>query len=91
MLQRAYFDKEGAGDAVEIVKLYQREWDDDKKMFRDAPRHDFTSHAADSLRMMAIAWREDAVAVKPPEPKFPTQQTLNELIKAQTRKRLSDD
>lgn len=79
MLQRAYFDKEGAGDAVEIVKLYQREWDDDKKMFRDAPRHDFTSHAADSLRMMAIAWREEYKEPTKPEPKFWNDLTLDEL------------
>ena len=40
-------------------RQYQREWDDDKKTFRDKPRHDHTSHCADALRMMAVAWREN--------------------------------
>jgi len=71
MLPRVWFDKENTGDAVELLKQYQREWDDDKKAFRDKPRHDFTSHCADGFRMLAIAWREN----KPKEPekvaKFP--------------------
>ena len=29
-------------------------------MFRDKPRHDWTSHAADAFRYTAINWREEA-------------------------------
>lgn len=88
LLPRAYFDKIHAGDAVELLKLYQREWDDDKKIFRDTPRHDFTSHAADSFRMLAIAWREDHKSNVPPEePRFPQHRTFNEIMARQTRRR----
>jgi phage terminase large subunit len=59
MLPRVWFDKENVGDAVELLKQYQREWDDDKKTFRDKPRHDHTSHSADAFRMMAVAWKEN--------------------------------
>lgn len=90
MLPRAYFDKELAGDAVELVKLYQREWDDEKKMFRDLPRHDFTSHAADSLRMLAIAWAEEFKSKEPDPPRWPHQRTMNEIIARQTRRREQD-
>lgn len=55
---RMWFDREKTGEAVELLKQYQREWDDDKKAFRDKPRHDFTSHCADAFRMMAVAWQE---------------------------------
>lgn len=64
MLPRCWFDKENTGDAVELLKQYQREWDEDKKAFRDKPRHDHTSHCADALRMLAVSWREN----KPKEP-----------------------
>jgi NADPH-dependent 7-cyano-7-deazaguanine reductase QueF-like protein len=47
-----------------LLKQYQREWEEDKKTFRDKPRHDFTSHCADAFRMMAISWKE-----LKPEPK----------------------
>jgi hypothetical protein len=69
MLPRVWFDKERTGEAVELLKQYQREWDDDKKAFRDKPRHDFTSHCADGFRMLAIAWREN----KPKEPEKPVE------------------
>lgn len=67
MLPRAWFDTSTA-DGFEALKQYQREWDDDKKTFREKPRHDWTSHPADAMRMAAIAWREErpAEAEKPP-------------------------
>jgi phage terminase large subunit len=58
-LLRSWFDAEKTIDGIECLRQYQREWDDDKKMFRDKPRHDWTSHGADAFRMLAIAWRED--------------------------------
>jgi hypothetical protein len=57
-LTRSWFDI-GCDEGIECLKQYQREYDDDKKMFRDKPRHDWTSHGADAFRMLAIAWREE--------------------------------
>lgn len=67
MLPRVWFDRSNTYDAVELLKQYQREWDEDKKTFRDKPRHDFTSHCADAFRMLALSWRE----IKPKEPEKP--------------------
>jgi hypothetical protein len=67
MMPRVWFDRENCYDAVELLKQYQREWDEDKKTFRDKPRHDFTSHAADAFRMLALSWRE----IRPKEPEKP--------------------
>ncbi|CAB4121972.1 Terminase-like family [uncultured Caudovirales phage] len=58
-LMRAWFDIEKTMDGIECLRQYQRDYDDDKKVFRDKPRHDWTSHGADAFRMLAIAWRED--------------------------------
>jgi phage terminase large subunit len=44
---------------VEALRQYQREWDEDKKAFRQKPRHDWTSHYADGFRMGAVGYRED--------------------------------
>lgn len=57
-LTRSWFDFK-CDEGIECLKQYQREYDDDKKMFRDKPRHDWTSHGADAFRMLAIAWREE--------------------------------
>ena len=51
-------------DGIECLRQYQREWDDDKRCFRDKPRHDWTSHGADAMRMASIAWSE-AIKAKP--------------------------
>lgn len=64
---------------LESLRQYQREWDDDKKRYRDRPRHDWTSHGADSVRYMAIAWREEAAKQEPPKPKFWDDLSLNAL------------
>ena len=64
---------------LESLRQYQREWDDDKKRYRDRPRHDWTSHGADSVRYMAIAWREEAAKQEPPKPKFWNDLSLNAL------------
>lgn len=59
MMPRVWFDRDNCETAVELLKQYQREWDEDKKTFRDKPRHDNTSHCADAFRMMAVSWQEN--------------------------------
>ena len=58
-LMRSWFDAEKCHEGIECLRQYQREYDEDKKVFRDKPRHDFTSHGADAFRMLSIAWREE--------------------------------
>ena len=61
-----WFDKDRTYDGLEALKQYQREYDEDKKAFRQTPRHDWTSHPADAFRMLAIAWGAEP-KVKPPD------------------------
>lgn len=75
-----WFDDEKCGEGLEALRQYQREWDEDKKAFRERPRHDWTSHPADAFRMLAVAWRGEP---KPEPEKGPlkdlTNSSLNEL------------
>jgi hypothetical protein len=59
MLPKVYFDQERCHAGIESLRQYQREYDEDKKAYRATPRHDWTSHAADAFRMLAIAWRNE--------------------------------
>lgn len=77
VLRKTYFDAEKCRDGIESLKLYRREWDDGKKVFRDRPLHDWTSHAADAARYMAIAYREASPEARRPEPKFAFRGTDN--------------
>ena len=69
ILPRVYFEAERCRDGIEALRQYQREYDEDKKAYRQNPRHDWTSHPSDAFRMLAVSWQE--IADKPPalEPK----------------------
>lgn len=65
-LSICWFDDERCYEGLEALRQYQREYDEDKKAFRERPRHDWTSHPADAFRMLAVAWAgEDAPEKKP--------------------------
>jgi hypothetical protein len=88
-LKTAWFDEQ-CESGLEALKAYQREYDEDKRMFRDKPRHDWTSHFADSFRYSCLVWKSEREKAPIPEPRWPQQQTINELIRRQTRKRMEE-
>ena len=84
-LTRTWFDHKTI-DGIECLRQYQREYDEDKKVFRDKPRHDWTSHGADAFRYLAIVWKDEAKITMPDEPirglfVGKTEVSLNELWK----------
>jgi hypothetical protein len=88
-LADAYFD-ERCREGLDALKQYQREFDEDKKCFRDRPRHDWTSHYADAFRYACLVWREEMKPRAPAAPRFQQDLTINEMIRRQTRRRLED-
>ena len=84
-LTRTWFDNR-CEEGIECLRQYQREWDDDKKVFRDRPKHDWTSHSADAMRYLSIVWKdEDSPILKDTRIKGlhvgQTDVTLNEMWK----------
>ena len=84
-LTRAWFDHKCV-DGIECLRQYQREYDEDKKVFRDKPRHDWTSHGADAFRYLSIVWKDEAKIVTKDEPirgvfVGKTDVTINDLWK----------
>ena len=69
MFPRMWFDAERCKQGIEALRQYRRDFDDKLKAFRDRPRHDWTSHAADAARYMALAYRDLAKPEKP-KPKW---------------------
>jgi phage terminase large subunit len=57
-MPEAYFDTK-CMEGIEALKQYQREYDEDKRCFKDKPRHDWTSHYADAFRYACLVWREE--------------------------------
>ncbi len=84
-LTRAWFDHK-CEDGIECLRQYQREYDEDKKVFRDKPRHDWTSHGADAFRYLSIVWKDEAKIKTKDEPirgvfVGKTDVTINDLWK----------
>lgn len=50
---------------VEGLKNYRREWDDERKTFRDTPVKDWAEHIGSAFRYLSLAWKD----VAPPKPK----------------------
>ena len=51
-------------ELIECLRQYQREWDDDKKIFRDRPKHDWTSHSSDAMRYLSIVWKDEDLPIR---------------------------
>lgn len=54
VLPMCYFDDNRCKEGIHALKNYQREWDAKKKCFKKTPRHDWSSHAADSFSTFAM-------------------------------------
>jgi phage terminase large subunit len=86
-LPRCWFDKTKCRDGLERLRQYRREWDEDKKCFKEKPLHDWASHAADAFRYLALAWRMVTPEPVKPAPKFLQDATLDDLWETQSRQR----
>lgn len=64
LFPRLWID-EGQEYFLNAIGQFRREWDDDKKTFRDRPVPDWTNHFADALRYLAWVWNEPRVEPAP--------------------------
>jgi phage terminase large subunit len=67
MIPKCHFDKDKCGQGIEMLRQYRQEWDEKRKSFRDHPRHDYTSHAADAFRYLAVGMENRQAMVRPPQ------------------------
>lgn len=68
-LELSWFDLK-TEKGMEALKSYQFEWDDDKKVFKSKPRHDWSSHASDAFEIIGQVWRNPVLLSPEPQPKF---------------------
>lgn len=89
-IPHCWFDEKNTDTGVELLRQYRAEWDDRLKTFRDNPRHDFTSHAADAFRYLAVAWREMTdQPIKKPKPMMLQQTTFKDFLETTPKRRES--
>ena len=79
---------------LEALRQYQREWDDNRKVFRISPLHNWASNPADAFRMLAVAWREEPRSSEPEKPRVlmagpDNQVTLDDMWAASKSRKAS--
>jgi hypothetical protein len=84
-IPKAWFDARRCHDGLEALRQYRAEYDEKARTFRDRPKHDWTSHAADAFRYAAVAWREMKPESGPATPKaiiagLTKPKTLNDVL-----------
>lgn len=85
-LPMCFFDREKCDRGIEALKLYRKEFNDKVGTFKDAPLHDWTSHAADAFRYLCLSYRQEYGLQSP---RF--ERTLGELMDANDRRSSSYD
>jgi phage terminase large subunit len=100
-LPHVYFDNIRCAQGIEALRQYRTDYDEKVRAFKNAPLHDWTSHAADAFRYLALGWREMKAAPPPPKPPVhlfeatpeggvKSNLTIRELIERKSRRRDDD-
>lgn len=66
MLPLCWIDEKKCHDGISALRSYTKEYNEEKKVFLDHPKHDWSSNYADALRTFACGW-QDTVPKKPKE------------------------
>lgn len=53
LLPKCVFDGEKCRRGIEALRQYRQDWDEERRVFHDRPRHDWASHGADAFRYLA--------------------------------------
>lgn len=66
-LARCWFDEAKCADGIRSLDNYRKEWDEDRGVFKDKPRHDWASHGYKAFETAAVH-RDDYEEPFEPEP-----------------------
>ncbi len=66
LFPQCWFDAAKCKRGLEALRQYRAEYDDKRKAFNERPLHDWTSHAADAFRYLAMGLRAHVTRPKAP-------------------------
>lgn len=55
VIETSCFDEKNCKDGLHALEHYRYEWNEDRGVYSDKPYHDWTSHAADAARYVALS------------------------------------
>lgn len=69
LLNKCYFDKDKCKNGLDCLKNYHREYDENRKCYKDTPCHDWSSHGADAFRILPFIFNKHFINSKHTPPK----------------------
>ena len=67
LISRCWFDRVLCKDGLECLRQYHRAYNQKTRSFRATPVHDWSSHAADAWRYLAVGLKENRGFERPPQ------------------------
>ena len=64
-INSAVFDADRCSHGIDGLKAYRREWDDERKTFRETAYKDWAEHIGSAWRYLGLAWKEEAPIKEP--------------------------
>jgi hypothetical protein len=61
ILSQCWFDKVKCERGISALRSYHKEWDEENQVFKNRPKHDWSSHAADAFQTFALGWTTKVV------------------------------
>lgn len=61
IFSQCWFDKDKCSRGINALKNYRKEWDEKNKVFRNNPKHDWSSHGADGFRTFGVGYKKDNI------------------------------
>lgn len=78
IFNRCWFEENKCHRGLDALRNYKKDWDEKNRVFRNNPKHDWSSHGADAFRTFAVGFKEvvpmktyDVGGVKPYYPGLP--------------------
>jgi phage terminase large subunit len=64
-----FADNERVAHGIDGLKHYRRDWDDERKTFRETPVKDWAEHIGSAWRYLGLSWREEITKAPAEKPK----------------------
>lgn len=68
-LSRCWIDSKKCERLIDCLRNYRKEYDEAKKVYKNTPFHDWSSHGADCFRYLSWGFKEKKKNEKPPQEK----------------------
>lgn len=79
-IAESFFDRDRCAKGIDCLNQYQFLWDDDRKVFKDKPDHNWASHGADAFEILALARKGVTIEPKAASPRYSDSMTADELF-----------